>query len=331
MAWSTRYVAPTITPWQGRANLPENACYFQQIRLLDLQATMPVLSQTTHAFALIGFCCDEGVRRNQGRIGAKEGPRAIREALAKMARQPATFTCYDAGDITCTDHNLEEAQQALGETIAILLQHDITPIVLGGGHELAYGHYQGIEKTCLTKKINTLGIVNFDAHFDMRPLLPHHQGSSGTPFLQIAEAHQATGRPLDYNCIGIQPTGNIPTLFETAKQYHTHFLLAETLHHDEKKVSVSFIERILRDNQQIYVSLCLDVFAAAFAPGVSAPQSFGLTPWQVLPLLRQLATSGKIISYDIAELLPHYDIDQRTAKLAAHFIDEIFHHHQGKK
>jgi len=61
---------------------------------------------------------------------------------------------------------------------------------------------------------------------------------------------------------------------------------------------------------------------------VSAPQVLGLTPWQIIPYLRLLAQSGKVISYDIAELSPHYDIDQRTVKLAAHLIYEIILHHQ---
>jgi len=46
-----------------------------------------------------------------------------------------------------------------------------------------------------------------------------------------------------------------------------------------------------------------------YAPGVSAPQPLGVLPWQILPLVRQLAASGKVVSYDIAELSPKYDID----------------------
>lgn len=327
MAWSTHYVSPANTLWQGRKNIPENACFFQIIRLLDLNTTITTVPQTTRAFALLGFSCDEGVRRNQGRIGAAEGPEAIRKVLANMPIQQSDILCFDAGDITCTNGDLAIAQITLGNAVNLLLQHHITPIVLGGGHELAYGHYLGIAKTY---PHHQLGIVNFDAHFDMRPLPPDQQGNSGTPFLQIAELHKAAQQHFDYNCIGIQPAGNMQTLFNTAAIWQVHTLQAEQIQADEKKLSATFIERIIHENDIIYLSLCLDVFAAAYAPGVSAPQAFGLTPWQVLPLIRQLAASGKIISYDIAELSPPYDIDQRTAKLAANFIYEIIHSHQGK-
>ena len=40
---------------------------------------------TARESRLIGFACDEGVRRNGGRVGAKDGPRAIRAALANLA------------------------------------------------------------------------------------------------------------------------------------------------------------------------------------------------------------------------------------------------------
>ena len=148
-------------------------------------------------------------------LAAAEGPNAIRTVLAKLPVQRQQIICYDAGNISCTDGDLEHAQKALAEAVHILLKHNITPIVLGGGHELAWGHYQGIAKKFPNEE---LGIINFDAHFDMRPLLPDDKGSSGTPFLQIAHAHEKARRSFDYNCIGIQRAGNIPLLFATAEE-----------------------------------------------------------------------------------------------------------------
>ena len=324
MAWINRYHPPEADQWQGRADAPAASCFFQIIKPLNALETMPVPTPEL-TFAIVGFCCDEGIRRNQGRIGAAAGPAAIRGILAKLPFQRQEVICYDAGDITCHDGDLEAAQSALAELVAMLLKHHMTPIVLGGGHEMAWGHYQGIAKHVLNK---SLGIVNFDAHFDMRPLLPNQQGSSGTPFLQIAQACQAANKPFDYNCIGIQAAGNIQSLFETAKQYNTHMLYADECHQGRHEQCRNFVNRVIDANQAIYLSLCLDVFSSAHAPGVSAPQALGLTPWQVMPLVRQLAASGKVISYDVAELSPSYDVDHHTAKLAASFVYDIIHHHR---
>jgi formiminoglutamase len=292
----------------------------QMLNLLEF----PHLEMNERTFALIGFRSDEGIRRNHGRIGAAEGPKAIRHALARLPIQKQNFVCFDAGDIICADGQLEEAQHAFAEVIAILLNEGITPIALGGGHEIAWGHYQGIDRVYPTQH---LGIINFDAHFDMRPLLPNQQGSSGTPFLQIAEAHQLSHRRFDYNCVGIQHAGNIRQLLETAKSYNTKVIWADELHQGQLEKCFDFVDRIIDENEMVYASLCLDVFAAAFAPGVSAIQPLGLLPWHVTPLIRQLAASGRVVSYDIAELSPRYDIDQCTAKLAANLIYEIIHHH----
>lgn len=326
MKWANRYQPPNSKFWQGRVDIPPHSCFFQIIQLLDLNQHSPKQADST-AFAIVGFRCDEGVRRNVGRTGAIEGPGAIREILAKLPIQKPNIICYDVGDITCTDGDLESSQQALGDVVASLLELNITPIVIGGGHELAWGHYQGIAQKY---KNENLGIINFDAHFDMRPLLAENKGSSGTPFLQIATAHESAHKRFDYNCVGIQHTGNIPQLFETAKKYHANVILADDLHQGYMDKCVNFIDRIIDQNQIIYLSLCLDVFAAPYAPGVSAPQALGVTPWQILPLVRQLAASGKVVSYDIAEMCPQYDIDHRTAKLAANFIYEIIHHHHAR-
>ena len=324
MTWSNRYTPPDAKNWTGRIDSPPNSCFFQIMKLLDLNGALPEPEERATTIALLGFCCDEGIKRNHGRIGAAEGPGLIRDVLGKMPIQKQKMICYDAGDITCTDGDLESAQQALADAVAMLLAHRITPIVIGGGHEVAWGNYQGIIKQYPNEH---LAIINFDAHFDMRPLLPDAKGSSGTPFLQIAKASEAAKRRFDYNCIGIQRTGNTQQLFGTAIDYNTQIILADDLHQGNKTKCINFINRIIFHNQHVYLSICLDVFAQAFAPGVSAPQAMGITPWQIMPYVKRLAASGKVVSYDIAELCPPLDVDKRTARLAANFVYEIIHYH----
>lgn len=320
MSWKQRYLPPDASHWQGRTDTPANACFFQIIQYLDL--TQPFTSPTQTAFAFLGFRSDEGIRRNFGRIGAATGAFALREAIAKLPIQRDHLLCFDAGDITCDDGDLESAQQALGKAVAHLLSHHITPILLGGGHEIAFGHYQGINAALPDQAVS---IVNLDAHFDMRPLLVQQKGSSGTPFLQIANLLKMENKPFQYYCIGIQNTGNTRALFETANAHQVAILLAEDMQSGNQ--CNQFINTLLTNEKQLYFTICLDAFAAPYAPGVSAPQPLGLTPWQVIPLIRQLAASGKVISYDLAELSPPNDDNQRTAKLAATLIYEIIHHH----
>jgi formiminoglutamase len=324
MTWESRYLPPDPNLWQGRADIPADSCFYQHVRLLNLLNEKP-RKNAPLSFALLGFKCDEGVQRDLGRPGASEGPTAIRHRLARLPLLKPNIECFDVGNITCADHDLESSQQALADVIAMLLQQNIRPILIGGGHELAWGHYQGIAKSYSQQK--RLGIINFDAHFDMHPMQPSHRGSANTAFYQIAEAHQAEQRHFDYNCIGIQHVGNIRQSFDIAKQHEVKLILADEMHLGQQEKCFDFVDRVIDENDIMYVSLSLDVFSPAFAPGVGTIQPLGLNPWHVIPLLRQAAASSKVISYDIAEHVPRYDIDHRTAKLAAAMIYEIIHHH----
>lgn len=327
------YVPPQQKPWQGRLDSPDKSCFFQIIQYLDFvsgtQYHFKKVTKEVPQFALVGFCCDEGIKRNQGRLGSAQGPQILRETLARLPIPKHDFVCYDAGDVICPDGNLESAQKKLGEIVFALLQNQITPIVLGGGHELAFGHYQGIESHLIKSRAEkNLGILNFDAHFDMRPLLANDLGSSGTPFLQIAQSHEKQNRRFDYNCFGIQKMGNLSHLFETAEKHQANVFLAEDIHQSQISDHLKFTDDVIQRNDFVYLSLCLDVFSCAHAPGVSAPQALGLTPWQVIPSVRKLAQSGKVISYDMAEFSPQYDQDHHTAKLACSFIYEIISSHK---
>lgn len=324
MTWQQRYVPPDLDLWQGRDDIPAGSCFYQHIQTRNLLVQMPERSSKT-TFGILGFKCDEGAARDFGRTGAFEGPVTIRQRLAKLPIQNTDIICYDVGDITCTDHDLEASQQALAEVVAMLLQRNVRPIVIGGSHELAWGHYQGIAKICAPEK--RLGIINFDAHFDLNPVLSAHKGSAMTTFYQIAEAHLTEKRPFDYNCIGIQHAGNVRQSFEIAKKYKVKLILADEMHQGLQEKCFDFVDRIIDENDIVYVSLSLDVFSPAFAPGVSTIQPLGLNPWHIIPLIRQIAASSKVISYDIVEHVPRYDIDHRTAKLAATLMYEVVHHH----
>jgi len=317
MTWNNSYIPPEKTNWQGRLDLPTNSLFYQTVETIDLRDQN--LNLQPDANVLLGFSSDEGVKRNFGREGAKEGPDAIRQSLAKLPQHFENLKIYDAGNISCDDGNLEKSQIAFSELISKILNSKCLSIGLGGGHEIAFANFQGIRKAFPDKKI---GIINFDAHFDMRPMLTNNQGSSGTPFLQIANLEKDQ---FDYNVIGIQQTSNTKDLFKTADKHNTKVFLASDVHLGKTNHLLDFIGKVLSNNDLIYLTICLDVFATGFAPGVSAVQPLGLYPWQVIPLIRQLAASKKVVSFDIAELAPRYDIDNITAKLAASLIHEFLH------
>ncbi|WP_133131053.1 formimidoylglutamase [Legionella yabuuchiae] len=307
------YLPANQSLWQGRTDSLPGERYFQHVEWVNVQSQeLPKDYQTV----LLGFCSDEGVRRNLGRVGAKSGPDAIRTQLAKLACHH-DHTLIDVGNIVCEHGDLESAQAQFTKLISYCQQQGKFTIALGGGHEIAWPHYRG-----LAEHFPKLGIINFDAHFDIRALI-NEQSSSGTPFTEIKTYCDQQERPFEYCCLGIQRTANTNSLFERAHEWGVSYLTAEQLNQESLAWQMAFLDDFIIRNDYLYVSICLDVFEECYAPGVSAPQVMGLNPWQALSLLKYIKQTGKVISLDIAELSPPLDERHKTARLAAILLAEI--------
>lgn len=142
------------------------------------------------AVALQGFACDAGVARNSGRVGAAGGPAALRRALANLAAHDVG-PVDDLGDVACEGDTLEAAQDAYAAAASTALSAGSLVIGLGGGHEIAWASYLGLSQFLeYTGSDEAVGVINFDAHFDLRG---DPRASSGTPFRQILEHGRARG------------------------------------------------------------------------------------------------------------------------------------------
>lgn len=315
--------------WTGRIDDPEDPSSYrwhQVIEFVDLNGTELVpLPPEKKGFCFIGFCCDEGVKRNLGRTGTSKAPASIRLELSNLPCQfPENMNLYEAGDIYCINGDIEAAQKELSQAVSRIFAANLFPIVLGGGHEIALGHYKGIlnykknDKKFTKKK---LGIINFDSHFDLRPY--SNGGNSGTMFLQIADQCRESGRDFLYFCIGIQQYGNTVNLFKTAEQLGVQYIYAKDINDMNLEKIYNKLIKYISEIDFIYLTICADVFSSAYAPGVSNPQPFGLDPEIVLKLIKYIIHLNKVVSVDVAEVSPRFDQDNRTAKLMAIIIFSI--------
>lgn len=312
------YEAPKQVWWQGRNDGKEwlQQRWWQVVQAITLDEIQK--KNIEHSIVLAGFAYDEGVARNKGRIGAVKGPETLRRNCSNL---PVHFSkeekIYDAGNVVCINKNLEKAQKYLSTIVSTILERKGFPILLGGGHEILYGHYRGARKSLPQKNI---GIINFDAHFDLRSDT-ETGATSGTGFFQIANDCKKENNNFIYLAIGIQESGNTSELFERAKTLNVDYILAQDFHFSKlKKIKTQF-QKFLDKTEAVCLTIDMDVFAGADAPGVSAPSANGLRyDFLFYEMMKLLAASGKIVSMDIAELNPQFDIDNRTAKLAANII-----------
>lgn len=305
----------TMDAWSGRVDPEPDSPRWHQV----IGAFADTTATTAPGAVLLGFACDEGVRRNKGRTGAAAAPAAIRKALAGLAWHRSA-PAYDAGDVVCADGELEAAQARLAHALAEVLAGGHFPLVLGGGHEVAFGTWQGLAAHLERsgERAPRIGIINLDAHFDLRD--PAHAHSSGTPFAQIAQAAAARGWPFRYACLGVSRASNTRALFRRAAEL-------DVLVREDREITPANLAEVqaaldvfIADCEHLYLTIDIDVLPACEAPGVSAPAARGVPLALLEALAEQVRDSGKLRVADLAELNPEHDIDQRTARVAARLI-----------
>lgn len=324
--FSSGYVPVKQEYWTGRVDSATHYDAFrwhQWIQCIDIREIDNFHFDHQLGFAIIGFCSDIGVERNLGRPGSSKGPNSIR---MELRNRPCTFqSCvkiYDLGNIIGENGNLEKAQKDLEAAVAIALSHGLFPLVLGGGHAVALGTYMGIHNHIKEKpSVGKLGIVNFDAHFDIRPYV--NGGTSGTMFRQIADYCMDHQYHYGYLCMGIQKCSNTVDLFKTAHQLGVSYVLARDIEERSAEKTMIAMQPYLDQHDALYLTICTDVFSAAHAPGVSAPQPLGLYPEKALKLIKYVLQTKKVLGFDIAEVSPRFDHDNTTASLAGVIVYSV--------
>lgn len=307
--------------WRGRIDTEEGPGSIRwHQKVLPASTGCPGLT-----VGMLGFACDAGVRRNKGRLGAAAGPFALRNQLSNLAwHGDDDLSVTDFGTVEVEDDSLEQGQDELASRVAEALPSVSRLLVMGGGHETAWGSFSGLAR--LFDPTNTrIGIVNLDAHFDLR--MTGEQGpSSGTPFAQIAERYGPEA--FHYCCLGLARSSNTYSLFERARALGVSY-------REDRNMRVSDIPEVLNQLREfcqgldmVYLTIDLDVLPHYQAPGVSAPAARGVALEVVQAVIDELEhIAGSLPRgmplVEISELNPEFDQSGVTAKTAALLADTL--------
>ena len=273
-------------------------------------------SEFNQGAVFLGLCSDEGVRRNQGRVGASAGPLTLRRMLSNLPVHSPMFL-QDAGDVVCLGGELESAQARYAQIGSQVLASNRRLIGLGGGHEIGFASYLALAQSGIVKPNERVGILNLDSHFDIRR---EPQATSGTPFLQALDDASRRLFQLEYRVMGISRAANTRALFETAKEHGVQWKSDSEMSLLHVADRVAELRQWLPSLDHIYLTVCLDVLPAAVAPGVSSPAARGVSLEVIEMVIEMLMKTGKVRVADVAELSPAYDIDHRTARTAARLV-----------
>ena len=257
--------------------------------------------------AVLGCPQDEGVRRNQGRSGAAQGPAEIRRALYRMTVSGIeALKLFDVGD-TMPQGTLEDTHAAHEKAVVQLLADGKRVVVLGGGNDISYP-----DCAALAKQAGDVLAFNIDAHFDVRP---DPQRNSGTPYRQLLEEGLLKG-PRFFE-LGSRPFCNAADHAQYLKDRKVRVVGLDDL---RAKGAARVVRRALRENDQakaVFWGFDLDVVNASEAPGVSAPNPLGLSGQEFCELAALAGAEPRTRIVEFTEVNPAFDVDGRTARLAA--------------
>lgn len=238
--------------------------------------------------------------------GPAKAPPLIRAALysphANLASERGfelgvDIDLKDCGDLALTETS--EDDDRIRDAIDASLLAGAIPIALGGDHSVTYPILQAIHA-----HYGPVEILHIDAHPDLYDELNGDRRSHASPFARIMEEGLCTRL-----CqIGIR------TVNKHQREQAERFQVAQLEMRDGAYVAGPF-------ERPLYISVDLDAFDPAFAPGVSHHEPGGLTPRAVIDLL--LGFDVPLVGADVVEYNPDRDINGVTAVLAAKLVKEL--------
>lgn len=262
---------------------------------------------------VLGCPQDEGVRRNRGRIGAAEAPKAIRQQFYKLTTFNVRKKVFDLGD-TVIGGTLEETHETHAAVVKQLLRDGKRVIVLGGGNDVSYP--DGVAMAEVFGPEWWIG-VNIDSHLDVRI---SDERNSGTQFRQLLDEKLLL--PSYFYEVGFQSHFCSPVYYEYIRDLGVHRISLEILR-SRTEADVELKEQIRQkfighsSSLNTFFGFDIDAVRSADAPGTSSPSPLGLRAGEFVQLVKYAASLANTKIIEFTEVNPQYDVDDRTTRLVA--------------
>lgn len=267
--------------------------------------------------ALIGVPMDLGVTN---RAGARRGPKALREVerIGPWNRvldvaPGQVLRMADIGDVPMQSrYDLTQCHADIEAFYDRLVASGLLPLSVGGDHSISRPIL-----AALARAHGPVGMVHIDAHADTSGVYEGAKFHHGGPFRQaVLEGALDPTRTMQ---IGIRGGGDYLWEFSYAS--------GMCVIHAEEVAQMGLPAVIARTLEVIgscptYVSFDIDSLDPGFAPGTGTPEVGGLTPREVMALLRGLA-GMTFIGGDVVEVAPSYDPTSNTAQAGAQMLFEL--------
>ncbi|MGQ9425430.1 agmatinase family protein [Gilvimarinus sp. F26214L] len=214
----------------------------------------------------------------------------------------------DYGDIAIDQDSTERSMQHVREVVREIGATGAMPFIIGGDHSLEYPNVAALVDVVGR---GNLGVIHFDAHYDVGRDSPHYI-SHGQPIYRLMREGHIKGS--DYIQVGLRSGSpderTYKWLREEGFKYHS---MAEV-----EKFGWDFVlERVIAeakaDGRKLYISFDVDVLDPSYISGTGTPVSGGITPREAIPIVRRLCAESNVIGFDLVEVAPALDPTYVTA------------------
>ncbi len=222
--------------------------------------------------------------------GTANGPEAILAASRQLELWDGFSIPAEKGICTWQAVESQPTPQtqmaAIEQAVAAILPFGM-PVLLGGEHSITTGALQALKE-----RYGTFGVVQFDAHADLRDTY------EGSPYSHACVMHRTLDLGLPVFQIGVRSLS--PEEVKLRLERKIGFLDAYTLH------TTPLPTTILPSNfpQNIYISFDVDGLDPSVIPGTGTPEPGGLSFMQAMLLLQKIISERNTIGFDVVELAP---------------------------
>jgi guanidinopropionase len=266
--------------------------------------------------ALVGVPMDLGVTN---RNGSRFGPRAVR-TIERVGPYDHVLRCApfskariaDIGDVPMQSrYDLALCHADIEAFYKRLVEAGVRPLSVGGDHSISSSILKAVGER------QPVGMIHIDAHCDTAGPYEGAKFQHGGPFrLAVLDGVLDPERTIQ---IGIR--GGAEYLWEFSYESGMTVIHAEEVPGIGIEALIERARAVVGDGPT-YLSFDIDSVDPGFAPGTGTPEVGGLTPREVLELLRGLKGID-FVGGDVVEVAPQYDATTNTAHVAAQVLFTI--------
>lgn len=296
------------------------------------------LKNSNSKFVIIGIPEDIGVRANFGRGGANTaflpamdsflnqqsnsffngGNIAVAGALnvSDLMKRSEHLNPKIEADLKALRELTSEIDERLIVVIKLIVESNKIPVIIGGGHNNAYGNIVGTSQA-IKQKIN---VINCDPHADMRALEGRHSGNG------FSYAYKK-GSLNKYVVLGMHEQYNNSDALNYFGELPHHFMYQtfEDIFVRETTDLKTAMTRCLKFVNDGACGVELDLDAITNVPS-SAKTSSGITSINARQYVYTCGKELNALYLHIAEgapILAHRKADNKTGKLIAYLITDF--------